>query len=453
MRRFRAGGRRATAFAAAAATAAFLWGCTSDEANPVGATVPGEISLNPPITDVFTGYARSGVVAVVNQARHFDKSEVLYLGRQDGEASSILARYDFSTLPDSLFAGAVIDDQTITDVRLRLFRTLAYAEPDTVYEDAPAPLLPVNPLKRFRVYSLAEPFDVAAYPGPEPATGALLATLEDQGNTIFIDLPVGSFLDWYENGQDGLLIGEGDGSEPGLIGYASVDMSRLGYNEIDRVGAGTAVGPTITVGYATTANPAFADTSFVFKPTADVSTFHVLNPAIEDFGENIEVQTHLRRMPWFFPDLSALPDGVLINRAVLRLSVAEGTFGINESFSLHEVPLSLLADRDTVTLAELDENSLTITGQTNVDLAALLAGDSQWIGFDVTSTVQRWANGVFDEETVFLLTASEKFAGYTTSGSYDAGFYLGRYLFAGSDDAALRPHFEITYTLFSGGGS
>ncbi len=452
----RAAPPRLTAFTACTRIAASiliaaLAGCTSDEANPVGTALPGELQLNTQQTVFVETLAVSGRVAVKDEALSYDHNELLYFGIQGADASSILAHYDVSTLPDSLPAGVVIDETTVTSVKLRLFRTEAYAAvPDSLLDEV-HPLLPQNPLKVFETHTLAAPLDVALYPGPEPALAAQIASQEGSGASVFLDLPVEQFLLWMTSGMNGLLIREGAGSQPGLVGYAAVDMTTAGYQEIDLVGAGTTVGPVLTVAYR---NPAAElDTAFVFEPDVDVSTFHALAAPPADLAAGIEVQTHLRRYPYFFPDLADLPDDILINRAVLRLAIDANSFGPVESLVLHEVPLSLLAGRDTVTIQEIEAAAVTSAGNLVVDIGQMIFDEETWVGFDVTGTLQRARNGALAPDTVLLLTAGEDFGGFAISGNYSPDFYFGRMLFLGTGYAAQKPHFEITFTPFSGGGS
>lgn len=430
---------------------AVLAGCTSDEANPVGAGLPGQLQVNTPQT-VFVGtLAVSGRVAVKDASLSYDHNELLYFGNQDADASAILAHYDLTTLPDSLPEGALLDETTVTSVKLRLFRTEAYAAVPDSLVDVVHPLVPQNPQKVFETFTLAAPLDVALYPGPEPATAAQIGSQSGTGASVFLDLPVPQLLAWVASGMNGLLIREGGGSQPGLVGYASVDMTTSGYQEIDLVGAGTTVGPVLTVAYR---NPAAdLDTAFVFEPDADVSTFHVLAPPPADLAAGLEVQTHLRRYPYFFPDLAGLPDDILINRAVLRLAIDAGSFGPVESLVLHEVPLSLLAGRDTITVQEIEEAAVVSDGILAVDIGQMIYDEETWVGFDITGTVQRALNGALAPDTVLLLTAGEEFGGYQVSGNYSPDFYFGRMLFLGTAHPSLPPHFEITFTPFSGGGS
>jgi len=436
---------------AACALIAVLAGCTSDEANPVGAGLPGELQTNTPLTVFVENLAVGGRVAVRDETLSYDRNELLYFGSQGADASSILAHYDVSTLPDSLPAGAVLDETTVTSVKLRLFRTEAYAAVPDSLADVVHPLVPQNPLKVFDIFTLAAPLDAALYPGPEPATAAQIGSQSGTGATVFLDLPVPQLLAWVTSGMNGLLIREGGGSEPGLVGYASVDMTTSGYQEIDLVGAGTEVGPVLLVAYRDPV--AELDTAFVFTPDADVSTFHALAPPPADLAAGIEVQTHLRRCPYFFPDLAGLPADILINRAVLRLAIDPGSFGPVESLVLHEVPLSLLAGRDTITLQEIEAAAVTATGSLAVDIGQMIFDEEVWVGFDITGTVQRTLNGALAPDTVLLLTAGEDFGGYQVSGNYSPDFYFGRMLFLGTAHPAQPPHFEITFTPFSGGGS
>lgn len=447
---------RRGAVAAALALAALIAGCTSGDADLVGTGLPGELQLSSPDT-LFITDLTGEEFAVKDDTLSYDRNQVLYLGvARDSttneviDSSAILARYDLTTLPDSLPAGVAFDGSNVTSVVLRLLRTNAYATPDsgTSLGDVP---VPHNPQKVFDVYTLTDPLDTSLYPHAQPATDAQinLDHTPTSGSSIFIHLSPNLIQNWVENGMNGLMIREGEGSEPGLVGYASVDMKTPGYQELALVGAGTAVGPSLTV--------TVSDSSYTFLPVADVSTFDHLEPQTVAPTDGFEVQTHLRRYAYVYPVLPAglQPGNVLINRAVLRLAIDPASFGPVESLVLREVPRSLLAGRDTVSIQEIRQASIVSTGQSAVDIGSMLADGEVWVGFNITHTIQRDLNGVFDTDTVLLITAGESFGGYRVSSNYTADFYFGRTLFHGTDDPdpALRPHVEITYTRFIGGGS
>jgi len=405
----------------------------------VGSTLPGELELNDPQVLVTRDIVAYGHVAVADPERPYDQNHVLYFGRDGQMESAILARYDF-TLPDTFPDSVQVDATTVTGVTLRLFRLQAYASTiDTLGEGEPAPT------KVFEVYGLVDTLDTSLYPGPEPAYGALLAAEQDNGSSIFIDLPVAAFLDWYTDGMPGLIIREGMGSDPGLVGYAASELTE--YNEIELEHEDTQVGPIIIV----TLDESLDLAPLIYVPVADVSTMHPLEPAPASAAGGLVVRTHLRDYPYFAFDLSDLPPGSYINRAELYLAADTlANRGPLTTLVLSEIPVAAVA-ADTITLDVLDQAS-AVDGVVSADPRSVPGDEAPWLGFDVTESVQRFANGVFEEPVVWLLTGAEDvFPAYDYS-ILDPDFYLTRFGFHGTADGDLAPRLRITYTVFSGGG-
>jgi len=215
-------------------------GCTSDEPNLLGAGVPSELEVATPVTEALTTSTARGHVVLHDEDTTYDENQVLYFGQSDTEASSMLVRYDFSALLDSVPAWLTISEDNIQFVRLNLYRLKYYAPEEeakqTGYE------------RNFEVYELAEPLDASLYPGPEPDYDALLIDELDSGANVFLNFSPATIAGWVETGHNGIIIREGPGSEvSGLLGYASVDMSSNGYQEIEREDDDTIVGPTISI--------------------------------------------------------------------------------------------------------------------------------------------------------------------------------------------------------------
>ncbi len=108
-----------------------LAGCTSDEPGVVGADIPGELDLNDPTVVKVRTLADTGSLTLEDPEKPFDQFEVLYFGHLGDESSSMLARYDFSSLQDSVGQDVVINEANIESVTLRLFRMAAYEPTDT----------------------------------------------------------------------------------------------------------------------------------------------------------------------------------------------------------------------------------------------------------------------------------------------------------------------------------
>jgi len=427
---------------ALAAALGVVAGCTSDESNLVGAEIPPELDLIDPILVSVRSLASFGTITVVDEEHPFDESEVLYLGSKGDEASSILVSYDFTSLQDSVGADVEIGFDSIEKVSMLLYRTLGYAG---VGEDQSEDAKEIFPgWKEFEVWSLADTLDTSAYPGPEPAVSEFIVKKDDGGEFIVINIPVGDFLDWWENGRADLMIKAGNLSDEGLIGYASRDLQLNSQHPL--ASAGTKVGVSIAVDVTERA------LDVVFQATKDVSTFHALDEPAETFEDGFMLRTHHRRYPWLRFSLDDLPDNVVINRAVLRCAVDTLTgYGPLEALVVSEVPVSSVSGVDTMMLATLEESVQVISGQTNVDPAYITEDQWPWVGFNVTTAIQRHVNGVLDEETGIIMTAGEDVFSTYDVALWDPEFYLTRFQFFGTGDAQYAPYLEITYTIFSGG--
>ncbi|MBU0741906.1 hypothetical protein KKG45_12520 [bacterium] len=445
--------RSAAAAALALAAALSLAGCTSDEANPVGAGVPVELQMNAPTTRVLHETTARGHVALEDEDVPYDENQVLYFGSSATASSSMLIRYDFSTLPDSVPDWLTISEDNIQYARMNLYRLKFYA-PDlgggTVAEQEGYD-------KNYEVYNLIEPLDTSLYPGPEPDYDQLLIDATTSGANVFLNFNPATIVDWLENGHNGIIVREGPASDvAGLIGYGSMDMHGRGFQEIEREDDDTTIGPSITIAITDSLvgvdETTYFDEILVIAPVADVSTLHALETPSADLAEDVVLRTHLRLSPYFSFDLSSVPDDVFVNRAVVRLGVDfDRSYGQIQSLVVHQVPLALVDGVASVTLADLEDDGAVVDGQYAVDLEGLLLEESEWVGWDVTSTVQRIVNGVLDPDTVFLVTAGEPFTGFATTLNYAPDFYLSLYAFHGTDHPFLTPHLEITYTPFSGG--
>ncbi len=452
--------RRTTIMIAAFACVGVIWiaGCTSEEPNPVGTGIPGDIEVAVPATKAIYEMVRAGHLKVTDEDVSYAANEVLYFGHSDTDSSSILLRYDLTTLPDSVPDWLELNDDTILGAELRLYRLKYYA-----------PTLPDTSIDKdeefdshYRVYSLSEPLDVSLYPGLEPAFDALLIDQIDSGAEPSLDLNVGTVLDWMVEGSNGIIIREGIGSADGLIGFGSNNMNENAYGELERVEATTTIGITLAVtvydelwGIGSEGQDslfALVDSIFVFPSKNDVSTWHTQPHPSPDLAEDIVMQTHNRISPYFEFDLEELPEDVFINRAVIRLGFDfDRTVGQLQSLVIHQVPQSMIDGVESITLQALEDERVGSTGQYAVDYETMQAIESDWVGWDVTPTIQRIINGVLDPDFVFVLTAGETFSGYLATSAYTPDFYFSRYVFKGTDELLLRPHLELTYTNFSGG--
>lgn len=411
------------------AAALGLAGCTSDDPGPVGADIPGDLDLNDPRVTRTAAFSEWGSVAVRDTARPLDSIEMLYLGQRDGYASSILVWYPLAdSLPADTYEFTVGDS-----VVLRLFLS--------EQSDQGAADLDLE------ISTLADTFDVADYPGPQPEPvfplGAESGT-DENFVTIVLDRAQG--LEWmvdrWAAGEPVPLIIRLFGADT-MIPYASRELQL--YSEIALEDDETIVGPTLTIAMA-------ADTVTV-PPARDVSTLHDW-PA-QDTGQDdaFFMRTHQRVYPWFLLDTSTIPAGALINRAVLRLGVdPDASFGPPESVVLSRIPYAMVAGADTLELAALVDSLTVVAGNAAVVPADLAALAEPQLGFDVTGLAQRIANGVVTGPVALILTAGEDgLASGFDVGLRDPEFYLTHFQFLGPAAAEFAPTLEITSTEFSGG--
>ncbi len=442
------GRRRPAAWAALGAlalAAALGAGCTSEPANPTGVGLTGDQQfdtlLAPLTADSIDAWGR---LTVVDPAVPFTQRQVLYLGKQGSERSSILTRYNFGTPIDTLPAGLSFTADNIRSVRLRLFQLSYYKQP-----------------KLYQVYTLAAPLDSTAYLGaalpPEPATAQLIASqFSSSGADVEIDLKhIPLFLSWYQQGiPNGLMITEGDTtagvSSPGMAGYGSSEMRFAASTIAPDLAAGTVVGPIIKVEFL---NP---DVTIRWQAIINVSTFASLLPLPATPADGAVLRTDLRSYPFLAFALDRLPPNAFINRAVLTVTNDADTL---QSYGppcgivcgeMHPPALPHGGSIDsTVTVDSLAARVRIASGQTGLSPLT-----ERRMEFDVTLSLQRQINGVYGTPLRFLLLADELFTGgYHISGPAP-DFYLRRFHFLGTSapDPLDRPHLAIHYTLKGGGG-
>ena len=126
-------------------------------------------------------------------------------------------------------------------------------------------------------------------------------------------------------------------------------------------------------------------------------------------------------------DLSALPDHAVIVNA--DLSVYQyNTSGIEDFI----VALHLVTE-------SWEESSIIWTDQANYTApettVSVIAGESAWLSWDITSMLQGWLDGINPNYGV-VLTDVEEFSGQTFISCHSSDY---------TTDPALRPRLEITY--------
>ncbi len=427
--------------------AAWLAGCTSDLPNRVGAGLVDDgldESLIELLADDVTAYA---AVAVTDDDVPVHRQQVLYLGGRNGTSSRILANYDFGAIGDDDHPVELFTAENIKSVKLSLTKLSHYSGLRRVIEDGDTTFVASGqPLDLYyEVRQLAAPFDstlYATYPGAVPPAGTTILNQDAiepvQGSEPFLRLFEGDLLEWLEGGAVvGLMISLGDASDEGIVGFAARELLR--YTELDDVAVGTVVAPNLVIEFEdnTIAN-------YLLPPVADTSTFHEVGALPADPASGFVLRTCLRSYPALDFDFSALPEDVLVNRAVLRLandtSVA---FGNTEAVVVAEIDsLELAAVPASLERSELPSATYAITGQTSLDPASV-----RHLAFDVTTLVQRIVNNVYEGPRALVLAAGEDAYPTYDLTSVDPDFYLAEFRFFGTASAdSLRPRLEITYS-------
>jgi hypothetical protein len=409
-------------------------GCTSEEANPVGADLEDlqyDGLLDTLRTETLDSFGNLAVIPTPPYA----ENEVLYFGRRGTESSSMLLRYDFSQLPDTTFVDGMF---TLGNIRVELFLYMLDYYTDVKVGG-------VGLIKTYQVSELAAPLDESLYPGPRPAVlpGFLNATPfrpEPVGSELFLQISAAKFLEWYEaGGHNGIMVSEGETGEevPGFIGFASKEMTRAA-TVLQKLREGTLPFPVLKITFTE------PDTFLRMVPIADTATLEALDPIPGDSGEGIVLRTHLRSYPYLSFDLGEFPAGVFVNHAVL--SVVNDTlqgYGPLESIVAAEVSSSFL---DTlsgpVALETLGKKVNVISGRRGLDPTLQTR-----INFDVTSMVQRRVNGIFSVPVRIMLLGPEDFFPNYDTGTLDPDYFLKRFRFYGSGaEPSLRPYLKVTYT-------
>lgn len=415
-------------------------GCTSDDPNDLGTPlVPthiDEVLVPLQITqlDQFMGKAINDLRVPIR------RQEALYLGSQGGTSSSMLVNYDFSDIFTDSIPEEAYTQENIVSVNFRFLMLDYYVKRDTLAEGE----------KYHEVFQLEAPFDTTAYPGPVPPydpTDLNIDAEPEEGNTLTIGLPESFFLSWVANDTlQGLMVREGSGSRPGLVGFSSRDMKHGG-TTLPPVHENTVPGPALLVKFV---NP---DTTLVIRPVADTSTFdEILLPPIEP-DDGFFMRTCLRNYPILSFDFSALPENVRINRAVLYVvNDTISSFGNLESIVVSEFDLDWIGSpHDTLPLEDLEDVVYSISGMVSLDPTL-----NRVLQFNVTDAIQRVINGVYDGQRGLILTAGEDFFPSFDLSVVDPDLYFTQFNFFGTAAAdSLRPQLRISYSAIdelTGGG-
>lgn len=431
-----------------------LASCTGDDANPMGAGL-GNAAIDTLLRElVVRDLVHHGQLEVVDPANPLDQAGVLYLGGRDGDASSIVVNFDFANLahPDSAALDTLLTDDNVTSVKLKLLQLLWYLPGHGgLVDDDDEDLRPwAGAAKVFDVHQLSAPFDSLSFPDQEPAYDPNLLSLSSEpaatSSLIFIDLDKAAVLQWVrERARVGILIREGSGSTPGLVGFSSKEM-QFGGSTLDTDNALTALGPSLQFGLRQQPDD-WEDgrQDYIQQPTADASTWHALQETSLDPSDRIEVRAHLRSYPVLRFDPGVLPERIRINLAQVVLHV---------DTSLTHGPPNILTVSEYA-LADAPDGTRTRVILDDVDAATDLIGGGRLqpentaasvVRLNVTSALQRYVNGLQDADAGFLIAHGERFfSGFVSSPGPD--FYFARWVFHGTGAGPeLGPRLEILYT-------
>jgi len=237
----------------------------------------------------------------------------LYLGSEAGTSSDILVNFDLDkgslaspTHPDSLF-----DEAHIRRVSLNLDRLRPYY---SVADTTGTPTLGII----YLVQQLANPFSLNQYetwPGETPESEGPPLNTEFEVSHSWepsIRLWVDSFLALVESneGEIGMVISAAAGSDPGLVGFASRDLTR--FELIGPLPEGSNPAPTIVVEFEDGTIP-----NLLIPPVNDTSTFHQVAALPPD---QVQVQSGLPSYSVLAFDIPPLPAGTCVTGLGFRLT-------------------------------------------------------------------------------------------------------------------------------------
>lgn len=412
-------------------------GCSSDLPNEVGsdlATLEIDSVLVPLDLRLLDRYS---AIALTDDVVPLSTQQVLYLGEQQGNRSSILVNFDFDDIFNEDFPEELYTNENIQTVKLSLTKLNFYGlTADT------------NQVRRiyYRIYALDAPFDTTAYPGPVPPyVGRDLNAdyLLEQGDEPLIPLYKSDFLEWIATGgRRGFLIQAGAESDSGLVGFAARDLKR--FSEIPPVAVGTVPAPNFVVNFAS------EELNRLIAPEADISTFDQVPLPPADPADGLLLRTCLRQVPALLFDLTKLPPNVYINRAILVLhNDTSRSFGTLQTLVISELGLQYFGNPfETYTLTGLGQVVFPITGTFNNDPTY-----TERFDYNVTTSLQRYINGSYTDVRGFVLTADEDFLPNFDFSTIDPDFYFNEFHFFGFAAAdSLRPHLQITYSSVAGLG-
>jgi len=426
-----------------------ITGCTSDEPNVVGTTLVTDQVDTVLFALGVEEISRYSALRVENPDILVHEQEVLYIGEQNGTRSgSLIANFDFDIPFSASFPESLFTEENILTVKFSLTKLSFYAAQVEGDKGQPVDLY-------YQVQTMEAPFlleDYENYPVAVPPVGVgpfLNSDFNTPNNSSEPRLPFydsQDILGWITNKEKvGIIVTLGAASDPGLIGYASRELTH--YRQLDPLRVGTIPVPKFEVKFA-----AFVDTNEVFRlgPYADSTSFEQVPDPPADVDSSFLLRTGLRSYPTLLFDLSGLPPHAFINRALL--SVTNDTtvsFGNLSSISVLEWDEARFGDPfKTVELSELidpsERYSFHVTGQNSLDPTLHTI-----IQFDVTQAMLRVINNVYSGTRGFILTGGEDFLPEGGFIPVNPDFYYREFRFMGTnaEDPLHRPQLKITYSV------
>ncbi len=427
-------------------------GCTSDDPNLVGtALVTDHVDtvLFALGTEQVIQYS---AIRVDNPDILIHQQEVLYIGEQGGTRSgSIIANYDFSDIFSNEYPETLFTVENIQSVKFSLTKLKFYSASEG--EDGTG-----HPVDLFyQVQEMEAPFvsaDFEDYPVTDPPVGVgpflnsdfAVANIHDEPLLPFYDAV--DFLGWIANRESvGIIVTLGAQSDPGLVGFASSELTH--FRELSDLFVGTVPEPNFVVVFN---DPSIEN--FLLAPYADTSSFEEVPDPPADADGGFLLRTGLRSYPALNFDLTGLPPNAFINRALLSVTI-DTTISFGNLGSIVVLEWDVAGFGDPYRTMDLDvltdaiprgrnRYSFHVTGQNALDPTR-----NTIVQFDITQAILRIINQVYTGTRGLLLTAGEDFFPEGLSTSVNPDFYYREFRFMGAAaaDQAQRPQLKITYSV------
>ena len=246
-------------------------GCTSDDPNVVGTAL-----VTDHVDTVLFALGTEQIIQysatrVENPDILIHEQEVLYIGEQGGTRSgSMIANYDFSDIFSNEYPETLFTEENIKSVKFSLTKLKYYSASEEGDDTGqPAALF-------YQVQEMETPFDpvdFANYPVQDPPVGVGPFLNSDFADTNRSNEPLLPFYDavdllrWIAGRESvGIIVTLGAQSDPGLVGFASKELTH--FLELDPLRVGTIPAPNFVVEFQDNTIP-----NFLLAPYADSSSF------------------------------------------------------------------------------------------------------------------------------------------------------------------------------------